>query len=848
MQLKPILESDSARRTEATSRPVGSIATRDVLVCAPDTGLVGAAELMHEARCSSIIVIDDHKPVGIWTERDALKVDFTDRKACEKPIKHFMSSPVRSIVQTETTAMALEVMRQERLRHLLVVERSGALYGIVTQTDLVFAQGIETFLVLRQINQVMMNRDVLTVPPSMRLSDLAQAMWKRNFEAAVVGDTGDGRGPGIITERDVMRGIATGLTGGVADDLASRPLITLQDRDSLLQARNLMITERVRHLAICNDRAKIIGLLSFTDIFASIQSEYVSRLSTLLQERDAALVNSQKHLTLAKKVIDVSSEAIVITDSQGRIDFVNPAFTRVTGYEADEIIGENTSKLRSGRHEREFYADMWKRIKEDGHWQGEIWNKRKSGEIYPEWLNITAVPATEEGEELQYVAVFTDISDRKRDESLIRKLSYYDQLTGLPNRRLFRDRVNMALYEAKRTQASLAVMYLDVDTFKRITDSIGHKEGDRILNDLAKRVQDLLGTGETLARISGDEFAVLIPRPGDADEAARVVETLLGVFKEPFSTPEMPVHLTGSFGVALFPEDGTDAETLLRNADTAMARAKHKGGNQFAFYTPALSERTLERLSLDGELRAAIDKNQLFLVYQPKLCARTGNCAGLEALIRWNHPRRGLVSPADFIPLAEETGFITTIGDWVLKETCRQIGQWQMRGIRPGRVAINVSPHQFRTTDVVRNVADALQINGIDGSCLEIELTESVLMEDLEEVRETLNRLKRMKLTIAIDDLGTGFSSLSYLKSLPIDSLKIDRSFIWDMFSGSDDGGLVKTMTSMARNLGLKSVAEGVETERQSAFLAENGCDFFQGFLLGRPMPAEALESWMRCG
>jgi diguanylate cyclase (GGDEF)-like protein/PAS domain S-box-containing protein len=825
---------------------VQRIAQKTLLSCPPDTTILEAAKTMAEHRCSSIVVLDDGRPVGIWTERDALAVDFSDPESFERPIVEVMSEPVKTIPGNTSLGDAGLRFKLENVRHFIVVDESGRATGVISQSDVILRHGVEHFLVLRHVGAAI-SGNTLAIPARTSLKDAVARLHGARADAALVlGDTPDQHG--IITERDVLRLIGRpGPAPATVGEIASRPLVTIRHDDSLLAARNILEEKGIRHIAVTGDTGDVMALLSFSDILATLQYEYVHRLDEALRERDEALLRSRKDLNLARKVIEASMDGIMIVGADGLAEFVNPAFTRTTGYEPEEIIGKNPRILKSGRQDEGFYRHMYDTLTRQDYWQGEIWNRRKNGEIFPEWLTINVI-RDEDGAISQYAAIFSDITERKKTEERIKNLAYFDVLTGLPNRRLFTDRLQIAIANAHRHNLPLAIMFLDLDLFKRINDSLGHGVGDQVLVETAARVAHCIREGDTVARLGGDEFTILLPEIDHMEDAAKLAERVIAQVKQPFMIDDHELYVTTSVGIAVYPEDGTTVETLIKNADTAMYRAKDLGRNSYQMYTPAMNARSFERLAMEASLRHAVRRGEFKLVYQVKVDLGTGHMSGVEALVRWHHPEMGLVSPVDFIPLAEDMGVISEIGEWVLMEACRQCKAWHDLGLPSVRIAVNVSALQFRETKVPEVVARALQQSGLDPQYLELELTETVLMQRVDEVVVVLRELRAMGIRISIDDFGTGYSSLSYLKRMPIDALKVDRSFVNDIFGDDDtvtDEGaeIVSTIINLAHNLKLKAIAEGVETAKQAEFLRSKGCDEVQGFLISRPVSAEDLIS-----
>ncbi|WP_291717966.1 EAL domain-containing protein [Magnetospirillum sp. 64-120] len=829
---------DSGLGSENT---IDRITKREILSCAPGTTIYEAAKAMSQARCSSIIIVDDGQPIGIWTERDTLSVDFSDPESFGRPIASVMSTPIKTIHGKTNLGDAGLRFQLEGVRHFVVVDDSGKPVGVVSQSDVILRHGVEHFLVLRNVGSSV-KQPMVKIAPGAALSTAVEMMGAMRADAAVVvGDHGEA--PGIITERDLLRIIAAG--GEMPPNvgaIASRPLITVNENDSLLSARNTLEERRIRHLAVVSDSGELKGLLSFSDILSSLQYEYVQRLDEALRERDEALLRSRKDLHIARKVIEASLDGIMICNPSGMIEFVNPAFSQLTGYAFDEVVGHNPSMLQSGLHDRSFYDRMWQSLHVQGIWQGEIWNRRKSGEVYPEWLTINVI-RDEDGVITQYAAVFSDISERKKTEERIKNLAYFDVLTGLPNRRLFTDRLQVAIAHAHRHGAQMAIMFLDLDLFKRINDSLGHGIGDQVLCEVANRLQACVREGDTVARLGGDEFVILLPELDHVEDAAKLADRVISRVKQPLSVDEHELYVTTSVGIAVYPDDGLTDETLIKNADTAMYRAKDLGRNSYQLYTPAMNAKSFERLAMESSLRHALNRGEFTLVYQGKIDLVSGRMSGVEALVRWRHPEMGLVSPAEFIPLAENMGLISEIGAWVLKAACRQSQSWFDLGLPRVRIAVNVSTLQFREGDLAELVKQALQESGLPPQFLELEITESVLMQRVDENAQVLQELRAMGIHISIDDFGTGYSSLSYLKRMPIDALKIDRSFVKDITEDGDGAAIVSTIINLAHNLKLRAVAEGVETQDQADFLRQRGCDEIQGFLVSRPVSAEDLVS-----
>ncbi|MEE4240611.1 MAG: EAL domain-containing protein [Desulfopila sp.] len=563
-----------------------------------------------------------------------------------------------------------------------------------------------------------------------------------------------------------------------------------------------------------------------------------------LQGEISERIHAEQQLKLFAKVFEHALEGISITDAEGNIVAVNQAFTEITGFTEDEVIGQNPRILKSDRHDHEYYRNMWKNLTQNGHWSGEIWNRRKNGEAYPEILSISSI-RNDQNEVSHYVAVFHDITEMKTKEEQIKHQAYHDALTGLPNRYLAKDRLTVSLANARRKETSVAVLFMDLDNFKRINDSLGHAAGDLLLQDVASRLQKLVREGDTVARLGGDEFQIIAVGLTSEDQVVDLAGRIIQGFVEPFTIESHELFATISIGAAIFPQDGRDAETLTKSADTAMYQAKQRGKNTFALFTRDLSEQAQRRLQLEAEFRQALQKKEFTVFYQPKIEPLSGLTTSVEALVRWHKNDGSLVSPADFIPLAEETGLIIPLGDFVLdsaREAAQLLGSI---GFGTIKIAINLSPHQFKQADMVDNILAIVERNNISVSQLELEITETTMVTDIEDSVAKLNRLVNAGFSISIDDFGTGYSSLYYLKALPIDNLKIDRSFITDITTDRDDAEIVETILLMAKNLGLNVVAEGVETEEQLEILKKFGCRAIQGYYYSPPLPLESLIQYL---
>ena len=563
-----------------------------------------------------------------------------------------------------------------------------------------------------------------------------------------------------------------------------------------------------------------------------------------LRERYDALQRAQSELALFARLFNSAREGMMITDAQQHIIAVNASFVAITGYGDEQVLGQTPKILSSGKQDEAFYRAMWADLNREGRWQGEIWNRRQNGEPYPEWLSVTVV-RNELGEVVNYVGIFSDISERKSAEARIHHLAHYDALTNLPNRALLQDRLEQAILQSRRKNKQAAVIFIDLDRFKPINDSFGQEVGDELLIKVAERLQGTVREADTVARYGSDEFVVVSQDIEQSQGAAMVARKLLAALAEPYALGPHELTVTASIGVAIYPEDGETVATLLRNADVAMYGAK-TGRSGMQFYSEEMNTDSVGELLLQSQLRGAIDRHELLLYYQPKVDAATGALIGAEALLRWEHPEFGLLSPGRFVPAAEESGLIVPIGEWVLRAACRQLRQWLDAGLEPVPVAVNLSVQQLLLDGLADFVGGVLMDNLLPPCLLQLELTETMLMRDAAHAARVLDRLRDMGVGVSIDDFGSGYSSLAYLNTFAVDLLKIDRSFVLDIGSGEGQGKIAAAIIALAHSMELKVLAEGVETSEQHEFLVSHGCDQIQGYLFGYPEPVDVFGQRLR--
>jgi diguanylate cyclase (GGDEF)-like protein/PAS domain S-box-containing protein len=733
------------------------------------------------------------------------------------------------------------MFHDKRIRHALIAVEHKPL-GMLSMTDIIRHHGSDSFLALRRLDTVPMPTPCV-LGGELNVSEAVAQMRAQGRDAVVVRLSAATYG--ILTQRDVVRLMAQGQLTGPLVDACTRSLKAVSGRTTLADARNLLLAHQIRHLGVLDSDGELVGLVGFSDILHSIEQAFLLELHQMLFERDRALSESQHSLMLAETVFESTMEGIMITHGDGIIQSVNPAFTRITGYTASEVVGKTPAVLSSGKQPPGFFTHFWRSLQSDGRWQGEIINRHKIGSLYTAHVSVTAV-ADETGGHRHYVGVFSDITQSKQTEARLKFLASHDALTGLANRQLFTERLQEMVEQASINEQRMALLYIDLDRFKLLNDTLGLKAGDELLTHVAETLQHVMPEGSQIGRLASDEFVALVPDIESVQQAACHAQALLSALSGDTVVAGHEVFVSVSIGISLYPDDSRSAQSLLANADAAMVRAKECGKNTLQFYAGDMNAHALERLSMESALRRGLAHNELELWFQPKVNLANGELCGAEALIRWRHPQRGLVSPDEFIPIAEDSSLIIAIGEWVLHTACRHLRRWRDAGLPAGRIAVNVSGRQFKYGGIVETVRQTLLTHGLPSECLELEVTESVAMDEGESMTEVLRQLQQLGVYLSIDDFGTGYSSLSYLKRLPVHGLKIDRSFIMDLHQDSDDVAITRAIISIAHSLGLNLVAEGVERSEQRDFLVAQGCQTGQGYFYSHPLPAEAFEQLLR--
>ena len=733
----------------------------------------------------------------------------------------------------------LERLQQGRIRNLEMTFRrsNGQIFTGLTSA--------ETFELDSTLALVVAVRDISQLKETQEQLQISEEKFAKAFHASPDGLLLSRQSDGLLIE--VNEGFCR-LTGydlnpsmdqtsmdlGIWVDLNERKrLVDLLQRDGSVRDFSCHIRRSDGQIRLCELSARPLPI-SGVDCMLTMARDITER--HLMQEK----------LQLAATVFENTAEGVLITDTDQRISAVNRAFSEITGYSEAEALGQTPRLLASGQHDSAFYAALWHQLTAEGHWQGEIYNRRKNGELYPGWLTISAVRNTER-EITHFVAVFADISSLKHAQAKLDYQAHHDPLTGLPNRTLFENRLQAALACAQVSNRQGAVLFLDLDRFKHINDSLGHPVGDLLLKGIAQRLKDQVRDVDTVARLGGDEFIILLPGLHKASDASAIANKLLTCFTAPFQAGEHEFFTSASIGISLYPQDGSDVASLIRNADAAMYRSKAKGRNRVEAYTRDLTAQASERVALEHELRRAIERNELSLCYQPKFSLKTQSLVGAEALIRWTHPTFGEVPPEHFIHLAEENGTILQIGDWVLEQACRQMYSWQKTYETFGPLSINLAGAQLRQPNLARRIEHLLKSYQLNPGDLQLEITENFIMNQAEEALAILHQLKQLGVQLAIDDFGTGYSSLSYLKRLPLDILKIDQSFIRGLPDDPNDAAIARAIIALGRSMQLTVIAEGVENHAQQAFLASEGCEQIQGYIVSLPLrPEEFAATFLR--
>ena len=645
--------------------------------------------------------------------------------------------------------------------------------------------------------------------------------------------------------------VATGTCSTLSPEEIKCKAHMLNGEKEQINSSNSRVIERIilRIGETVIGKIAVEGPSQIANVVARMAAEFIM---ILVQERDSDMsadvndVNKiRNQLPIWAKIFESSGEAISITDRENRFVAVNQAFSKITGYGAEEIIGKQPNILKSGRHDNIFYQNMWASINQTSCWQGEIWEKRKDGAIYLKWLRIDLIKDSK-GNLINYLATFTDISEKKAAEERIHYLDRHDTLTGLPNRKMLEKQLLTDIEHAKYSKKRVGVISMDLDRFKNINDSLGHQIGDEFLKQIALRLQSFSRKTSITVRFGGDAFIIILPSISRKEEIVALIGEIVSVIEKPLVHGDLELMMTASIGISIFPDDGDTPEVLIRNADTAMHKVKDNGRNGYEFFEANMSEYASERLMLENNLRRALEWEEFVLFYQPQFDSKTEKVIGVEALIRWRLSNGEIVSPAEFIPILEETGLINPVGEWILLEACRQHGRWIEMGLPPIPMSINISAIQFHDPDFLNMLGDVIRKSGIEPKYLDLEVTESVVMRQQEVVIKQLESIKAMGISLSLDDFGTGFSSLSYLRYFPLDRLKIDQSFVRGLAVASVNEAIIESVVALGKSLKIKTIAEGVETKEELEFLRKLQCDEIQGYYFSRPLPSEEFVRWFK--
>ncbi|MBA4502052.1 EAL domain-containing protein [Marinobacterium marinum] len=824
---------------QQTALKVADICQSSLISVEPGTSLSCAIELMIQHHVGSVLVKEQGQVLGIITRRQIMGMVLT--QAGEGLVTRQMPRALPHVSgDLELDELGFELTGM-RATHALVFEGSGRCLGIVSQSDVVTHQGLEHDLFPRLLRSVT-HFDVVRLSESCTFRHALERMYDANYSAVLVGD--EARGWRIMTETDVVRVLTEETDHDVSlKSLGLPELIAVEDDMSLFEVRRWFRRHRFRHIGVRDQAGRVIGLASYADILRSVERDYSYRLRALLNDQSSALEQSRHNLKLIERVVNASREGVVITDARGRILSVNPAFTAITGYSTAEAVGNKPSMLSSGLHDTRFYQLLWSVLALEGCWQGEIWNRRKDGTVYPEWLSITAIK-DDHGEVCQYAAIFHDLTEMKRSQAQMQQLSWFDPLTGLANRRLFEDRLRLAYNYCREQQQVMALLALDIDLFKQINDRFGHSGGDRLLEQMATRIETVLAGRGTAARPAGDEFYIILTDTSDESRLTDFLDELTCALAVPFWLGREEVWVLVSMGVAMAPIDADSGEALIRCAEIALQHSKEQGRNTICFFTPEQHGATLSRYRLAGLLHQALDNQEFSLVYQPQVAIDSGDLLGVEALLRWYNPQLGQVSPEVFIPVAEDAGLIEAVGSWVLERAIAEAASWATRGLLL-KLSVNFSARQFQRGQVAGQVLELLEQYQLPGEQLVVELTESCFMHSTDATERELVSLRQQGVRVAIDDFGTGYSSLGYIRNMSLDMIKIDRSFISQLDETQTSGRLVKAIIDMAHAMALDVIAEGVETEQDLKVLQRLGCDQAQGYHIARPMSSAELAVWV---
>lgn len=825
-------------------KEVSTLMNTKVKTLRPQDTVYQAIEEMDEERYSCIVIEEEDKAVGIFTERDIVQLDHEDFNPKTTRLQTVMTSPVLCIPSDTAISDALAMMDQKRIRRLVVESPLGKISGLLTRHDIVRCLGGNHIEFLRD-KIIEQDRTLKILEQQLVLEKDLNRVKKLLTETQHIAHTGSWElilktGELYWSEESyrIFEEDSQQFTPSFENFIAA---IHPEDKEIVAQAYQSSVDDRtgysIEHrLLFADGRIKYVQEDGKT--FYDDEGNATRSIGTVQDITERKLNEAQ--LLQYAKIFNNLAEGVMITDAEQNIIEVNPTFSNITGYSKQEVLGRKPNLLQSGKHDSSFYQQMWQELHRTNRWEGEVWNRKKDGELIPEWMAISCVKDSK-GNIINYIAVFTDISIIKKTEKELRFLAHHDSLTKLPNRTLLNERLMQSLKTAHRTQNSIAILFIDLDRFKEVNDNFGHPAGDQMLLEVAHRLQSSLRAEDTVARVSGDEFVILLENIHQPKDVTFITQNIIELFVEPFMINDHQIRITASIGITMSPNDGATATQLLRNADTALYRVKEQGRNSFAFFSEEMATTSMHLMHMRNALHSAIENEDFIVHYQPQIDISSGQIIGTEALVRWQSKQMGEVMPDSFISIAEDTGLIIQLGNIVLRQACQQMKTWLDNGAELNNISVNLSARQLASETLVKDIISILDETELEAHYLELEVTESTVMQD-EENQKTFDHLQALGIKISIDDFGTGHSSLTRLKHLPISKLKIDRSFIQALPQSEDDGVIVRTVIGLAENLGLEIIAEGTETQAQIDFLKGCDCDMVQGFFFSKPVPADELK------